>query len=96
LKDFKTKLPAHAGLLVADTLVDKALLFSWLVLAMTICLRIVNICLGIVFRIVFFPCRLCCKKRATKDAPASGKGGNKKFAGKPQANSNGGPTPKKK
>merc|ERR1719159_2379599 len=93
LADFKTKLPAHAGFLVAESLVDKVLLLSWLILAMTICLRIMNICLGIVFKIIFFPCRLCCKKRATKDAPASGKG-KKNFAGNSQTNSNGKPVPK--
>jgi len=95
LSDFKTKLPAHAGLLKADSLIDKVLLLSWLVLALTICLRILNICLGIVFKIIFFPCRLCCGKRAKKDAPASGK--KKQFAGNSQAKSgNGNPTPKKK
>lgn len=93
LKDFATKLPAHAGLLAADTLVDKVLLLSWLVLAMTICLRILSICVGIVFSILFFPCRLCCRKRAKKDAPTK-----KNFPGKSQANSNGkgNPPPKKK
>jgi hypothetical protein len=96
LKDFATKLPAHAGLLKADSLVDKALLLSWLVLALTICMRILSICLGIVFKIIFFPCRLVCGKRAKKDAPASGKG-KKNFAGNAQTKSgNGNPTPKKK
>jgi len=93
LKDFKTKFSAHAGILVAESLFDKVLLLSWLILAMTICLRILNICVGIVFRIVFFPCRLCCGKRAKKEAPTSGK---KKFAGNSQAKSNGNPTPAKK
>jgi hypothetical protein len=93
LKDFKTKLPAHAGLLVAESLVDKVLLLSWLILSLTICIRIFNICLGMVFKIIFFPCRLCCKKRAPKDA------GNKKtdkkgFKGNSQGNGN--PAPKKK
>merc|ERR1712224_123108 len=48
LKDFASKFPAHAALLTAESLVDKVLLLSWLILAMTICLRILNICLGIV------------------------------------------------
>jgi hypothetical protein len=93
LKEFAKKLPAHAGLLAAESLVDKVLLLTWLIFALTICFRIVNICLGIVFKIIFFPCRLCCKKRASKEAPASGKG-KKKFAGNSQTNS--APTPKKK
>jgi len=95
LKEFKTKLPEHAGLLEAESLVDKVLLLTWLIFALTICFRIVNICLGIVFRIVFFPCRLCCRKRATKEAPASGKKA-KKFAGNAQTNSPSNPPPKKK
>merc|ERR1712025_1062045 len=52
LKEFKTKLPAHAGLLEADSLVDKVLLLSWLIFALTICFRIVNICVGLVFKII--------------------------------------------
>jgi hypothetical protein len=92
MKDFSKKLPAHAGLLVAESLVDKVLLLSWLIFAMTICIRIVNICLGLFFKIIFFPCRLCCGKRAPKDAPSSGK---KKFQGNSQATS-GKPAPKKK
>merc|ERR1712118_292567 len=95
LADFSKKLPAHAGLLAAESLVDKVLLLTWLIFALTICFRIVNICLCIVFRIIFFPCRLCCKKRASKEAPASGKG-KKKFAGNSQTNSAANPTPKKK
>jgi hypothetical protein len=95
LKQFNKKLPAHAGLLVAESLVDKVLLLSWLIFALTICFRIVNFCIGLVFRIIFFPCRLCCKKRAPKDAPASGKKA-KKFAGNSQAQSSGNPPPKKK
>jgi hypothetical protein len=94
LKEFKTKLPAHAGLLVADSLVDKVLLLSWLIFALTICFRIVNFCLSLFFKILFFPCRLCCKSRAPKDAPASGKKA-KKFAGNSQQGS-GTPAPKKK
>merc|ERR1719421_2794582 len=94
LKDFATKLPAHTALLSAESLMDKVLLLTWLILALTICLRILNICLGIVFKIIFFPCRLVCKKRAT-EAPTSGKKSGKKFAGNSQAG-NGNPTPKKK
>jgi len=94
-KDFKSKLPAHAGLLTAESLMDKVILLSWLIVALTICLRILNICIGIVFKIVFFPCRLCCGKRAKKEAPASGKA-KKNFAAQSQAKGNGNPTPKKK
>jgi len=95
LADFSKKLPAHAGLLAAESLVDKVLLLSWLIFALTICFRVVNLCLGLVFKIIFFPCRLCCKKRAPKDAPASGKG-KKNFAGNAQAKGAGNPAPKKK
>jgi hypothetical protein len=94
IKEFKTKLPAHAELLVADSLVDKVLLLSWLVFTLTFCFRILNFCLGLVFKIIFFPCRLLCGKRASKDAPASGKG-KKDFKGNAQTKGNG-PTPKKK
>jgi hypothetical protein len=97
LKDFSTKLPAHAEFLVAESLLDKVLVLSWIIFALTICLRILNICLSIVFKIVFFPCRLCCGKRAPKEA-ASGtkKTNNKKFAGNAQTNSPSNPPPKKK
>jgi hypothetical protein len=92
--EFKTKLPAHAGLLVAESLVDKVLLLSWLILSLSICIRILNFCVGMVFKIIFFPCRLCCKKRAPKDAAATKKGG-KPFKGNSQTG-NGNPAPKKK
>jgi hypothetical protein len=97
LKDFAAKLPEHAGLLVAESLLDKVLLLTWLIFAMTICLRIVNFCIGVVFRIIFFPCRLCCGKRKSKDAPASGKkaANGKKFAGNSQQGS-GNPSPQTK
>jgi len=97
LKEFATKLPEHAGLLVAESLLDKVLLLTWLIFALTICLRIVNFCIGMVFKIIFFPCRLCCGKRKSKEAPGSGKKPNdkKKFAGNSQQGS-GNPSPQKK
>jgi len=95
LKEFAQKLPAHKELLTAPTLVDKILLLSWLIIALTLVLRVMSLVLStttsIFFKTVCFPCRLC--KRGD---PAAKK---KKFAGASQASNGNGkttPPPKKK
>jgi hypothetical protein len=96
LKEFVLRLPAHKELLTAPSLVDKILLLSWLVCALTFALRVLSfvlsLTLGIFFRTLCFPCRLCSKR-----GEASAK--KKTFAGKSQASNGNGktaPPPKKK
>jgi hypothetical protein len=75
---FASAMPQHAELLTADSLLDKVVLFVWLVAALTVGLRLVGYAFAIVSAIVFFPCRLLCGRRAAKVE-------KKTFAGKSQA-----------
>jgi hypothetical protein len=90
LKEFAQKLPAHKELLTAPTLVDKVLLLSWLIVALTFALRVLSFVLSLALSVLFFPCRLCSKR---DDAAA------KKKKGASQASNGNGktaPPPKKK
>lgn len=90
LAEFAAKMPAHAKLLKADSLLDKAILLVWLVVAMVMALRLIMFALSLGLSIIFLPCRLLCGRRG---ASAKAK---KNFAGKSQAtngNANGAKNP---
>jgi hypothetical protein len=76
---FASSMPQHAELLSADSLLDKAVLLLWLVSALTVGLRFVQLAFSIACAILFFPCRLFCGRRAGPKVE------KKSFAGKSQA-----------
>lgn len=84
MMQFVGALPAHAKLLKAGSLLDKAILLVWLVFTLTLGLRLIMLAFGWALWVIFLPCKLLCGRRA-KAAPAP----KKVFSGKSKATGNG-------